>query len=120
MDVKMQSKTLFEKLLFPGEDISVMDSVCRNINMLLNSDRLLDGDKVFPEITLVPAIIDQVADSPVDLNSYKTQVAELLIRHEPRISALEIDELRYTGAGQGFCSMRLTVNKIESRQSYYF
>ena len=120
MEVHPQSKTLFEKLLFPGEDISIMESVRRNIGMILNSDRLLDGDAVVPEITVIPSIVDQLADSPVDLNEYKLQVAELLMRHEPRITALEIDDLQYRGAGKGFCSMRLTVDQVESTHSYIF
>ena len=117
---QVQPKTLFEKLLFPGEEISVMESVSRNISLLLNSDRLLDGDSISPVITLIPAIVDQLADSPVDLNAYKAQVTSLLMRHEPRISALEIDELYYTGAGKGVCSIRLTVNQIEATKRYVF
>ena len=116
----MESKSLFEKLLFPGEDISVMDSVSRNIHLLLNSDRILDGDTPQPECTLIPSIIDQMADSPVDLHEYKVKVEELILRHEPRISALEVEELSYKGAGSGACTIRLTVDSMESTHRYVF
>jgi predicted component of type VI protein secretion system len=116
----MVTKTLFEKLAFPGEAVSLKESVLRNIQIIFRSRILLDGENQRGGYSLVPAIVDQSADSAVDLSCYKQRIEQLILRFEPRIAAVQVSSLVYQGMGAGKCGLKIQLHDIELSHDFEF
>lgn len=116
----MVNKTLFEKLAFPGDPVSVKESVLRNIQIIFRSRIMLDGENKQGGYVLVPAIVDQSADGAVDLSAYKDQIKKLIMRFEPRVAAVEVSSLTYQGMGAGKCGLKIKVHDIELSHDFEF
>jgi predicted component of type VI protein secretion system len=125
--VTMVSKTLFEKLAFPGELVAVNDSVLRNIRMIFNSPRLLDGEQGIEANGAlaglegsVPGLVDQCADTGPDLSEYKRKIEQLIMRFEPRVEVARVESLSYAGVGAGKCKLKLRIYDIDVVQDFVF
>lgn len=116
----MVNKTLFEKLVFPEERFPITESVQRNIQLIFTSQTLLDGDNDRMLKCIVPSVVDQSADSGVDLAEYKHRIEQLITRFEPRVSAAEVETLSYSGMGEGRCSLKLSIHNIQVVQEFQF
>ena len=116
----MVTKTLFEKLAFPGESLPITESVQRNIQLIFTSQALLDGDNDRMLKAIVPSVIDQSADSGVDLAEYKQRIEQLIKRFEPRVSEVEVETLSYSRMGEGQCALKLSIHNIQVVQEFRF
>ncbi|WP_432453213.1 MULTISPECIES: hypothetical protein [unclassified Agarivorans] len=116
----MVSKTLFERLSFPGEEIVLVDSVRRNIQAIFDSRMLLDGDVHNANRGLVPSLVEQGADSHADLDTYKERLEQLILRFEPRVKAVEISDLSFREVGNGKCELKLQVLDMDLVEDFQF
>ncbi len=100
--------------------MSVEESVRRNIQMLLNSGRILDGDLSKQSEEDIPAIVDQIAHSEGAMQSYEVKLAALILRHEPRLDMVEVETIEITNQGEARCELRLTIGALETSCHFVF
>ncbi|WP_026971606.1 hypothetical protein [Aliagarivorans marinus] len=116
----MVAKTLFERLTLPGEPISLVDSVRRNIQAIFDSQQLLDGDAASAAVSQMPALVDQSMENGSELGSYQQRIEALILRFEPRVSGVRVKRLDVQAAGAGACELQLQLHELEIIEEFRF
>jgi predicted component of type VI protein secretion system len=110
----MIKKTLFEKIHHSEPLSDSRQSVARVIEHILRSRRLIDGDK--DALPALPDAVEHLVSDSDALQHYSKLLRALILRHEPRVKAVEVKSLQM-GYQQRCCELELTLfDQVIQRQ----
>jgi len=124
------TKAFFEKLTHAGQDISIKESVVKNIENILNFGGFLDaGVDGFTSRTTsaidgiyrngLQAIVDQSLDNQQQVAQFQRDIVRVLQVYEPRIKTMQVLNIGYVGQ-RSRCQLNVVLLNESFEQNFVF